>query len=275
MRRNPGRLPVAVTGCGNLGMNPGVLAWSEGWRGGVPGPVGGCLAIHASGRGHRATLDAPEDGDTWYVTGPDLVREGRPAVSPATTFADLRHLLLFPFVDPGEGPRLDFGYDHLLADPALCLRAAEGLVVDIPLRDTGAGGATVGGGPGREPLLEALGTKGYRASDHPGERGTYRLDRDRLAICFLEGIYPHHALALDAGGRPMSLLVGGLSNRAGVTVREFAEDLCGLGVEHAILLDNGGDVGLYLPRERRFVLRPAEPDRQELWPTTACLIWHR
>ena len=46
------------------------------------------------------------------------------------------------------------------------------------------------------------------------------------------------------------------------------------GFEDAILVDNGGDVGLYLPEEDRFGVPPSEPDRRSRWPLTACLIFY-
>jgi hypothetical protein len=95
-----------------------------------------------------------------------------------------------------------------------------------------------------------------------------------MTIVFARGIYPHHVLGIAGDGTAGSILVSGLSNRCGVMLAELAEDLASVGFEHALLLDNGGDVGLWLPRERRFELRPAEPDRAAAWPLSACLVYH-
>ncbi len=260
-RAQPNRTAIAVTGCGNLGLNPGVRAWVDGRWLGVAGPQGGAIAVDAEGRGRRVPTDEEPD-DAWVITGPDLVRRGRPAVSEAATFADPRHRVLFPYVETAPGVRHDFGHDRLLAHPALYDDAARGRPVRL---DTA--------GVPHGALLEALAVKGYARCEAPERRGTFRFDGEVLEIVFFCGLYPHHALAVAPDGTVTSWIVPGLSNRAGTTVEALAAHLAAAGASDAILLDNGGDVGLWLPTEQRWGVRPAEPDREDAWPLVACLVY--
>lgn len=275
----PRRRPLAVTGCGNLGMNPGVLAALPDGRVGTLGPYGGAIHVEPDGSG-RGLDELPSGPRGFAVSGPRLVRKGRPLPPRAETFADPRHLLLFPYVQVRRGVRIDLGLDLLLASEDLKLYrdAVEGsLPVRIPLETEvvlppGGSGERMRLPIDGEAVRRALDVKGYRESAL-GEPGTYRLAPDSLEISFLPGIYPHHVLAVDVEGAVHSILVSGASNRAGVRVRELAEDLAAAGFQEAILLDNGGDVGLYLPREGRFEIQPAEPDRARVWPLSACLVF--
>jgi hypothetical protein len=274
----PGRDPLAVVGCGNLAMNSGVLLRAGGVETGIPGPWGLALTVDPDGRG-RADPDRDPPPGGFSLTGPALVLEGHPAPLRPETYADPRHLLRFPYVMLDSGERLDFGQDQILGDHELYRRAASGDPVVLRLTVPPAG-------PGRTPrdrlaervrpdaLRAALATKGYRETSRAEGPGTFRLGENELEIAFLPGLYPHHVLALDSRGRVHSLLITGLSNRTGVVAQELAEDLAAAGFSHALLVDNGGDVGLYLPREARFAIRPAEADRSLHWPLTACLIYH-
>lgn len=276
-RRHPEREPVAVTGCGNLGMNPGVVARLPQATLGHEGPCGGWMSVEEDGGAmmvERGTV--PVKG--FIISGPRLVRGGRPAELQVRAFADPRHLLLFPYVDLGDGLRVDFGHDRFLGDPALCRRAVEGRPVRLELLEHLPAGeaphAALRPVPvPRERLEEALAAKGYRAVARPEEPGTYRLDGDAVVMTWLPGIYPHHVLARRDDGRVLSVLVTGAGSRAGVHVRELCGDLAAAGITDALLMDNGGDVGLYLPRTRSYAARPVEPDRSACWPLSACFIW--
>ena len=258
---HPQRSAIAVVGCGNLGLNAGVRAWKDGEWLGVAGPEGGAIAVDDEGRGRRvAGDDEPEDG--WVITGPGLVRDGCPAVSDVTTFADPRHRLLFPYVTTEPGARVDFGHDILLADPDLYRSAAAHRPVRLPITDVA-----------HEALLDALAVKGYAASAQPGRPGTYDIDGDVLEIVFFPGLYPHHALAVGADGAVTSWIVPGLSNRAGTSIDALAAQLVAHGARDAILLDNGGDVGLWRADSKQWTVRPTEPDREDAWPLTACLVY--
>lgn len=287
------RTATAVTGCGNLLTNPGVAATVEGRRYGVEGAEEFAVA-RAAGEirvvdGARGTFSddlggAPASGpDAWSVAGPVLVRDGRAVPPDPFGFADLRHLLLPAWVATPTGARTDFGLDRLLADPDLRRAAVEGRVVEIELvedlPETDDAAAPLRSVPIDPDLLRsALRAKGYTETSVVAERGTFRLLKDRLLVAFKEGVYPHHALALDADGAPWSVLVTGRSNREGTTVLGLAAALAESGARDAVLLDNGGDVGL-LRRDVAgglwtFDVRPAEADRARTWPLRACLVWH-
>lgn len=264
--RFPDRVAVAVAGAGNVLTNPGVFATTPSGRFGVPGASGPSFAL--------------DDGCA--LTGPALVVDGRAVEPDPATFADLRHLLLPAWVEVRPGARVDFGLDRLLGDPALLRDAVAGRRVVLPLverlpatDDVGAELVDASVDPDR--LAAAFAAKGYRESDAPAERGTYRICDGVVEIVFAEGVYPHHACARDADGRPWSVLVAGRSNREGTTVRALAAALAAAGAREAVLSDNGGDVGLLRRANAAapwaFEIRPAEADRAAAWPLRACAIY--
>ena len=277
-RLHPDRRAVAVTGCGNLGMNAGVLASVGGPTFGVEGPAGSALLVRDGEHGRMAAQNEPPLDGGFRIGGPLLVADGQPSPLCAETFADPRHLLLFPYVSVGQQDRMDFGLTRLLHDPALYQAAVDGGVIRVALEEELPESDAVSASLVPHPvdpaeLRSALAVKGYCETTTVSERGTCRFIDDTLELAFLRGIYPHHVLALDETGAVHSLLISGLSNRSGVQLDELAEDLCTAGFTEALLMDNGGDVGLWLPQEDRFTLRPAEPDRSARWPLTACFVY--
>jgi Phosphodiester glycosidase len=292
-RERPDRRAIAIAGCGNLQVNPGVEARTRGIRAGIGGFMRAGIRVEEDGRGTllegsrlEAALSAEEGAtaaspDRFVITGPLLVAAGKACEPDVREYADLRHLLLPGYVEIGRGRRVDFGFDALVRDSELARAAVEGRPVTLPLATWVPRGAAVSADleevPVRpESLRAALRAKGYRESARPGKRGTFRLDGGSVTIAFLEGIYPHHALAIAAGGGVTSLLVTGRSNREGTTVRDLAAALARGGARAAILLDNGGDVGLLRRAGARmaFAARPAEADRATRWPLRACLVYH-
>jgi hypothetical protein len=124
-------------------------------------------------------------------------------------------------------------------------------------------------------VREALRVKGYvEVKSGPHARGEFRLARNALQIRFQPGIYPHHALVTDKAGRVASVLISGKSNRVGVSLEDFSEDLARSGAKEAILLDNGGDVALYDVRAACFRIASSGTDRLDLWPISACLAYN-
>ena len=266
-----GERALWITGCGNVGMNPGVRCFKNGRWWGAPGPEGGAIAVSTDGRGVRLPGDNHLPGDLAFaLTGPNLVTDGKVAVSGSETFADPRHLLLFPYIQLPDGLRLDLGINQLLGDPRSYDAATKGEVVAIP---HSAWTENMLSSQAKSALEQALKIKGYAFTQQtPGTRGEAQIDEHVLRLRFLDGIYPHHALFVLNDGSLASLLVSGLSNRAGITIHALAELAVESGAHHAILLDNGGDVGLYDLQESRFRVRPSEPDRTESWPLSACLL---
>jgi hypothetical protein len=221
--------------------------------------------------------------DRFTITGPLLVAAGRAQPPDLREYADLRHLILPAYVEIEPGRRADFGFDALGQDATLARAATGGRAVTLPLL------AWVPRGDRVDAELEAvairpasvraaLRLKGYRETRRVDAPGTFRIGSDEARIAFRPGIYPHHALAIDGRGVVTSVLVTGRSNREGTTIRELAAALAKAGARAAILLDNGGDVGLLRRKSPRaplvFEARPAEADRARTWPLRACLIYH-
>lgn len=274
---HPGRRVICLTGHGNLGINAGVLALAPDGECGTRGFWNGALHVHLDGRVTRPAEWPISEG--FVLTGPDLVRDGRALLPEAAAYADPRHLLRFAWVETVTGERVDFGHDELHADRARLAAALSGvpqeypLEVELPANDDAEA-------PLRAVRVEAatlrrdLVWKGYREVAEPAAPGEFHCGDGWVRIVFLPGLYPHHVLATDATGRLLDIVVTGLSNRAGVTVAELASDLAHAGCTQALLLDNGGDVGLFDAVREEFLVRPAEPDRRECWPLTAALIHH-
>jgi Phosphodiester glycosidase len=293
-RARPDRIAVAVAGCGNLQVNPGVEARALGTRAGIGGFMRAGIRVAPDGRGALIRLSrlatalagdretrAPSP-DGFVITGPLLVADGRAENPDVREYADLRHLILPAYVEIGPGRRVDFGFDALVGDEALARDAVAGRPVTLRLSALAPASDRVDADlvevpVAAEAVRSALRTKGYRESRRGAARGTFRMAADHVEIAFLEGIYPHHALAVDAAGVVTSVLVTGRSNREGTTVRALAAALAKAGAVSAVLLDNGGDVGLLRRAGKRmvFAARPAEADRARVWPLRSCLVYHQ
>ncbi len=291
--QRPDRLPVAVTGCGNLLCNRGVLARNSAGRFGIAGPMRAGVRVRGGSKGDLLEGDALAaalaptsvfDEDDFVVTGPLLVRNGIPLPPDADEYADLRHLVLPAWVELASGLKVDFALDRMMSNRELRYRAVQGepvrlaLIENLPVNNL-LDASTLMYRISPERLRPALIQKGYRETIVVDEPGTFAIDDRAITIAFLPGIYPHHALAVDEDGSVASVVVTGRSNREGTTIRDLALALAAGGAKEAILLDNGGDVGL-LRRESPgeswdFVARPAEDDRSATWPLRACLIYHR
>ena len=281
------RRALAITGQGNLGINKGVLAATANGVVGVQGAWNGALHVHADGSVSALTLDAavevgsvlhaPTEG--FVLTGPLLLRAGK-AVAPETSvYADPRHLLRFAWVQTATGERVDFGHDELLADPQRYEAAVHGVPQEFSLHvqlpaDARFDAPLVSVAVDAANLRRDLAWKGYHECAHATVPGEFSILGNDARLVFLPGLYPHHVLAADEGGRLLDIVISGLSNRAGVTVYELARDLESAGVREAILLDNGGDVGLFDATTEIWRVQPAEPDRAQCWPLTASLIHH-
>jgi hypothetical protein len=246
---------------------------------GLAGPEGGAISVFGAGRGKRG-FPGFEPDDGFSISGPNLVSGGFAALSHPATFADPRHLILFPYVKVIDRPSIDLGMDLLLDDETLYARAARGEPVELPLLapfpTTDAVDATIERVPIElDSVRAALRVKGYiEVRGGLQARGEFRFAPNAVQIRFLPGIYPHHALVTDKAGRIASVLVSGKSNRVGVSLEDFSEDLARCGAKEAILLDNGGDVALYDVRAACFRIASSETDRLDLWPISACLAYN-
>jgi hypothetical protein len=276
-REHPQRKARFVTGQGNLGINSGVLALTTTGALGARGFWNGALHVHADGRLTRPAEWPVTEG--FVLTGPNLVRDGKALPLVAEAFADPRHVLRFAWVQTVTGERVDFGHDELFADRGRLAAALAGvpqefpLEVQVPVNDDAES-------PLRQVAVEKavlrrdLEWKGYRECAEPSLPGEFHFLDGWVRMVFLPGLYPHHVLAVGEDGRLCDIVISGLSNRAGVVVAELAEDLAAAGYVEALLLDNGGDVGLFDVADNAWRVQPAEPDRSESWPLTAALIHH-
>ena len=97
-------------------------------------------------------------------------------------------------------------------------------------------------------LIQSLKEAGYEIVDHslPLKEGQARFINGHLEIYFRKAIYPHNMFVRFKDGRCGFLLFPGKSGREGTTI-PFAQWYLTevLGVEDALLLDNGGDVRLW------------------------------
>lgn len=299
---SPDRILMA-TGCGNLLTNEGIAAALPLDRDGrrdrdtfgiaglgrvrttsalvsVDGRCGAAVDIGTADI-IRGALPPFPTIDGFAISGPRLVRDGRPTTPDVREYADLRHLLRPAYVDIAPGLRVDFGFDRLDVDRTAAADAVAGRAVRLPLAYRFPNGVN---GMGAEEILpvdpsvlrRALDAKGYRASATPSDPGEYRIERAEAIVVFLPGLYPHQALGVDGRGLLQTLVVGGASNRAGVTISVLSNALVELGLRDAWLMDNGGDVALRLydgPTVARDLIPPCEADRAKRWKLRAAFLW--
>ena len=209
-----------------------------------------------------------EDGrgiteDVEYATfGQQLVRDGRPIdrlqlkeMAVAEQFYDLRHLFLFGRMPAGDKRRLDAGLAAFWEESRLsttALKAAidgEPVTVDVRQFDPAA-------------VRAAMDGKGYDEVAEPVRPGQFSLRDGNLTVVLLDGLYPHNMIGIREDGFVISVVLRGLSNRVGVSIRGAADIMCSLGAKDALLLDNGGDVMMAFGNDQ--VLGSAEGERNRL-----------
>ncbi|MBL8178415.1 MAG: phosphodiester glycosidase family protein [Bryobacterales bacterium] len=262
---------IAMVGNGNLGANPRFIASAHG------------RLIHLHSEQHRfhthrysclAAWDrrvSIEDFDLsqplppgldGFTFGQRLVRNGEPAgteqivaMACAQEFYDLRHLFLFGRIPRGNQRWIDAGlaafWNNGTLDTDTLSRAIRGEPVEAP----------VGQFP-RDATVAALRAKDYLESPDPRRPGQFSLRGDVLRIVLREGIYPHNMIGMRSGGALISVVTGGLSNRAGLTIRGAALLMHSLGARDALLLDNGADVMMHF--DGRQILGSPEGERTRL-----------
>jgi hypothetical protein len=198
-----------------------------------------------------------------YATfGQQLVIDGRPLelhqlkqMAVAQQFYDLRHLFLFGRIPVGDKRWLDAGLAAFWDDGTLNIQAVEAALDCEPVRvDVSQFNENT--------VREAMNAKGYEKVARPTSPGQFSLQAGKLDVVLLDGLYPHNMIGITKSGRVISVVLRGLSNRLGVSIRGAAEIMADLGAEDALLIDNGGDVMMCFGDDQ--VLGSAEGERNRL-----------
>lgn len=210
-----------------------------------------------------------------YATfGQQLVRKGKPITAEALVdmakegqFYDLRHLFLFGRLRQGEEREkrwMDAGLAAFWGNNSRLNKSIIGKALRATLEIN------------REPIPVsvdvsqfdpedvccAMDDKSYdKVENSLSKPGQYGLKDGVLKVIFREGLYPHHMIGIR-NGKILSVVLRGLSNRLGVTIRGAAELMEQLSVDDALLIDNGGDVMMSFGSE--VVLGSAGGERNRL-----------
>jgi phosphodiester glycosidase len=198
-----------------------------------------------------------------YATfGQQLVGHGEPLslhqikqMANGLQFYDLRHLFLFGRIPAGDKRWLDAGLAAFWDDSVLNTHAVEAalngepVTVDVKQFDRGV-------------VRTAMDAKGYNEVRIPTQPGEFSLEGGKLEVVLLEGLYPHNMIGVRNDGSVISVVLRGLSNRLGVSIRAAAAIMAALGAADALLIDNGGDVMMSFGEDQ--VLGSAEGERNRL-----------
>jgi hypothetical protein len=266
---------VAWVGNGNLLSNPRFVARAGGelfcLRGELEGFRGGtysCLAVRRAGASPRVSIESidlrkplPDDLE-YFTSGQRLVQDGKPldtdrlvSMASRMEFYDLRHLFLFGRVQRGDKRWIDVGLSAFWDEGRLNLATVEHAIrggaieADVSQFDT-------------QEVREAMEAKDYSEAAAVKTPGQFSIQGNRLRVILLEGVYPHSMIGIRDEGTVLSVVVSGLSNRAGVTIRGAAQLMSRLGARDALLIDNGGDVMMSF--RGRIVLGSAEDERNRM-----------
>jgi hypothetical protein len=290
---------VAWVGNGNLLSNPhfvgfvgeqsGVLYHLASEAAYLSGPPQGraysCLVVRRAGFTPRVNIetlfftyqeDQPQvlaaDGQPMtdqieYATfGQRLVERGIPLdqerliqLARDQQFYDLRGVFLFGRIDCGEKRWIDVGLagfwdDHGHMDAQAVEDALHGRPISVRVTPFAA-----------QNVHKAMADKGYDLVANATRAGEYSLKGDLLNVVLLEGIYQHNMIGIRPDGRVISVVLRGLSNRVGVTLRGAAAIMKMLGAHDALLIDSGGDVMMSF--DGNMVLGSAEGERDRLRST--------
>jgi len=215
--------------------------------------------------GVRLLTAAGEDitEDVAYATfGQQLVQAGWPIdasklkeMAAAGQFYDLRHLFLFGRIPRGNKRWLEAGLAAFWEESRLNVSALKAAIDGEPVTvDVGQFDA--------DAVRSAMADKGYDEVAEPSRPGQFSLRDGNLTVVLLEGIYPHNMIGIREDGMVISVVLRGLSNRLGVSIRGAARIMRSLGARDALLLDNGGDVMMEFGDIQ--ILGSAEGDRNRL-----------
>ena len=199
-------------------------------------------------------------------------------------FYDLNHILAFAWLKvqglatepPNATVFTQVPYTAMLAadgrpDPGMVSRALRGETITVPLDDT-----IIRAQCGYDhlsaflnALREGLKRRGYDENTLTGRAlgpAEFRIENRTLLIRFLLGAYPHSAVGVSWGGRVLLFQItfpnGGqmIGNRSALTIPGAAEAVAEAGnralaeagendtLKDALILDNGGDVRLWVRR---------------------------
>lgn len=268
---HPDQRIIGMVGNGNLGSNPvfvgghcGKLFHLRGEECRFGGQRYSCLAVWK----HRVSIESFDlsrplpDGLECFTFGQRLVDNGQPvstadivAMARRQEFYDLRHLFLFGRIPRGDKRWLDAGLGVFWNDGQLdteaVARALQGEPVEVNIAQFIP-----------EELRQAMAAKDYREAGKPRTPGEYTIRGGVMRVILREGIYPHNMIGIRSDGTLLSVVAGGLSNRAGLTIRGAAQLMQSLGAEDALLIDNGGDVMMHFDGLQ--VLGSAEGERSRL-----------
>lgn len=268
---HPDKRIVGMVGNGNLGSNPIFVGGSSGKIFHLRGEEQrfarqrySCLAVWT----HRVSIEQFDlscplpGGLECFTFGQRLVEHGRAIATEeiivkarGLEFYDLRHLFLFGRIPLGGKRWMDAGLGALWnngeLDKEAVARALRGEPVEVDIAQFGP-----------DVVREAMHAKDYLEVDEPRKPGEYTLHRGTMRVILREGIYPHNMIGIRPDGTVLSVVAGGLSSRAGLTIRGAARLMQSLGAQDALLLDNGGDVMMYFDGQQ--VLGSAEGERSRL-----------
>ena len=162
---------------------------------------------------------------------------------------DIRHYIDFPFM---ASRSCQFGFNQFYDMTTgkvidnLIVRAINGEPITLKLEE--AGRKLI---PEEIEELETgwkgLQEKGYKPAasmDEVNVEGEYFIDRQNntITIRFLRGINPHNICGIDKDGNLVSIVVAGRSGWRGITFVETQSRLKEMGINDAIVFDNGADV---------------------------------
>jgi uncharacterized SAM-binding protein YcdF (DUF218 family)/beta-phosphoglucomutase-like phosphatase (HAD superfamily) len=193
-----------------------------------------------------------------------LIKDERGFVDPADNsdwYSDLRHLFSVPALRHADFPdippddelmsgAINFGMDQLnTGDRRTNVHSAASgpVTLDLTVRYKSRDG-----NPGEfqltpDELRPKLAQLDYvEVPGRPQNRGEFHFISDgrRVEICLLENHYPFNMVGITKQGEFVNVLMGGLSGRAGPTIKEAYEMAKQLGLERAGIVDQGGSVRL-------------------------------
>jgi len=267
---HPQRRVLAFVANGNLLFNPWFVAWIDGrlfhlrdeplkertysslivWREGHEPPASIEDLKFENGKvllvSQRATDDIT-DRIKYTTFGQRLVKEHRPVGlgSILDQFYDLRHLLPALYYSDGQGTKYTFGLDQLRSDEHKKRLAVMKHPVDLRLEiETVSGVIKVDPQRLRSEALLERDFEEVKDVRFIQREGQYAISPDggTITIRYRPNIYPHNMIGVTDEGKILSVVVTGLSGRAGISVEKASRLLVDVAVKDAILLSNGGDV---------------------------------